>query len=91
MLPECATFDDGSNGVSGDIGYVRSYAIGALESILECQEWLDEFHQYHRCEGRVIKEKDDLICASRYALMMKIFSISKPGYSSWKYTPRKVI
>lgn len=35
-----------------------------------CPLWMDEFHLYHRDEGKLVKEHDDLICASRYALMM---------------------
>jgi len=29
---------------------------------------------YHRDEGKLVKEDDDLICASRYALMMLRFA-----------------
>jgi hypothetical protein len=32
---------------------------------------VDEFRLYHRKDGKVVKEYDDLLCASRYALMMK--------------------
>ncbi|QTP63585.1 DNA packaging protein [Candidatus Liberibacter africanus] len=92
MLPEWATFDDGSNGVEAGISdMLDRMRSGRWKVFAECQEWLDEFRQYHRRDGRVIKEKDDLICASRYALMMKRFAVSKPKHSSWKYVPRKVI
>lgn len=33
-------------------------------------EWFDEFNIYHRKEGKIVKEKDDLISATRYAIMM---------------------
>ncbi|MFV0256605.1 DNA packaging protein [Candidatus Liberibacter solanacearum] len=92
MLPECATFDDGSNGVEAGVSDILDrMRSGRWKVFSDCQEWLDEFRQYHRREGRIIKEKEDLICASRYGLMMKRFSVSRPICSSWKYTPRKVI
>jgi hypothetical protein len=30
----------------------------------------EEFRLYHRKDGRVVKERDDLMSATRYALMM---------------------
>jgi hypothetical protein len=33
-------------------------------------EWFEEFRLYHRKDGRVFKEGDDLLSATRYALMM---------------------
>ncbi len=33
-------------------------------------EWFEEFRLYHRKDGKIFKEYDDLICASRYAMMM---------------------
>ena len=34
------------------------------------EEWFGEFRQYHRMDGLIVKEYDDLISASRYAMMM---------------------
>ena len=33
-------------------------------------DWFEEFRLYHRKDGRVVKEGDDLMAATRYALMM---------------------
>ena len=33
-------------------------------------EWFEEFRLYHRKDGKVVKEGDDLMAASRYAIMM---------------------
>jgi hypothetical protein len=33
-------------------------------------EWFEEFRLYHRKDGRVHKEGDDLMSATRYAVMM---------------------
>jgi hypothetical protein len=41
------------------------------------REWLDEFLQYHRDEnGKINKTRDDLLDATRYAYMMRRYSIS---------------
>jgi hypothetical protein len=33
-------------------------------------DWFSEFRTYHRKDGRVVKERDDLMSATRYACMM---------------------
>jgi terminase large subunit-like protein len=35
------------------------------------REWFEEFNLYHRKDGLIVKENDDLISATRYAMMMK--------------------
>ncbi|WP_051050888.1 terminase large subunit domain-containing protein [Candidatus Liberibacter americanus] len=92
ILGERATFDDGSSGVEAGLSdMLDRMRSGRWKVFSECQDWLEEFRQYHRCGGRIIKEKDDLICASRYALMMKRFAIQKESSAYWKYIPRQVI
>jgi hypothetical protein len=56
-----------------------------------CTSWLEEFRLYHRKDGKVVKERDDTISASRYALMMKRFADVPKGKDNWKFTARKVI
>jgi len=55
-------------------------------------DWLEEFRLYHRKDGKVVKEHDDLLCASRYALMMKRFAQSpstrKQFYAKIEYPQR---
>ena len=36
--------------------------------------WLEEYRMYHRKDGLLVKEGDDAISASRYALMMRRFA-----------------
>lgn len=72
MLPERATFEDGGNGVeAGLMEMLERMETGRFKVFSTITEWFDEFRLYHRKDGRVIKEYDDLISASRYALMMK--------------------
>jgi len=42
-------------------------------------EWLEEFRMYHRKDGKVVKLKDDLMAATRYAEMMLRHAITKPA------------
>jgi hypothetical protein len=37
-------------------------------------DWWEEFRLYHRKDGRVFKEGDDLMSATRYGLMMLRFA-----------------
>lgn len=75
MLQERATFDDGSNGVeAGLMDMLERMETGRFKVFSTVTEWFDEYRLYHRKDGRVVKEFDDLISASRYALMMKRFA-----------------
>lgn len=75
MLPERATFDDGTNGLeAGLMDMLERMETGRWKVFSTVTEWFDEFRLYHRKDGSVVKEFDDLISASRYALMMKRFA-----------------
>ena len=39
-----------------------------------CSEWFEEFRQYHRKDGRIVKAHDDLLDATRYGVMMLRFA-----------------
>jgi hypothetical protein len=41
-------------------------------------DWLEEFRLYHRKNGRIIDERDDLMSATRYAHMMLRLARTKP-------------
>ena len=38
------------------------------------QDWFEEFRLYHRKDGLIVKDGDDLMAATRYALMMRRFA-----------------
>lgn len=79
MLPERATFDDGSFGVeAGLIEMFERMLTGRWKVFSTCGAWFGEFRLYHRSEGRIVKVNDDLISASRYAYMMRRHAIVKP-------------
>lgn len=92
MLPERATFDDGTNGVeAGVMDMLDRMMTGRWKVFSTCPEWFEEFLLYHRKDGQIVKEMDDLISASRYALMMKRFAKVKPSNTAWAFTDRKVV
>ncbi len=75
MLHERATFDDGTNGVEAGLSdmYQRMQT-GRWKVFRTCMSWMEEFRLYHRVDGKIVKERDDLLSASRYGLMMKRFA-----------------
>ncbi len=92
MLPERATFLDGSNSVeAGLMDMLDRMQTGRFKAFRTCGAWLEERRLYHRKDGKVVKERDDTISASRYALMMLRKAIVKPAASSWDFTPQKVV
>jgi phage terminase large subunit-like protein len=75
MLPERATFQDGSNGVeAGLFEMLDRMQTGRWKVARHLTDWFDEFRLYHREDGKVVKEMDDLMSASRYAMMMLRFA-----------------
>ncbi|ASP50945.1 terminase large subunit domain-containing protein [Sinorhizobium meliloti] len=92
LLPERATFEDGSNSVEAGLMEMLDRMItGRFKVFSTCPEWFEEFRLYHRKDGKVVKERDDVISASRYALMMKRFAKVKADSAAWKFSERKVI
>jgi phage terminase large subunit-like protein len=79
MLHEKATFDDGTNGVEAGIAdMLTRMQTGRFKVFSNCTGWLEEFRLYHRKDGKIVKERDDVISASRYALMMKRHARTEP-------------
>jgi hypothetical protein len=85
MLPQHTSFEDGSNGVeAGVLDMLERMKTGRWKVASTCGAWLGEFRLYHRDGGRLVKLRDDLISASRYALMMKRFASVKPRESAYR-------
>jgi phage terminase large subunit-like protein len=71
MLFRHAQFEDKSVSVEAGIAdmLIRMQS-GRFKVFKHLNDWLDEFRLYHRKDGRVHKEGDDLLSATRYAVMM---------------------
>jgi phage terminase large subunit-like protein len=71
MLSTHAQFDDGSVSVEAGLAdmLIRMES-GRFKVLKHLTDWFDEYRLYHRKDGRVHKEGDDLMSATRYAVMM---------------------
>jgi hypothetical protein len=65
---------------------------GRFKVLKHLNEWFEEFRLYHRKDGRVHKEGDDLMSATRYAVMMLRYAETplplrprsfSPPHTSW--------
>jgi hypothetical protein len=43
---------------------------------------------YRREDGLIVKERDDLISSTRYAIMMRRYARQSPSIERWKPKPR---
>jgi phage terminase large subunit-like protein len=75
MLWEHAHFADGGYGLEASVAEVIDrLESGRLKVFSHLTDLLEEMRGYHRKEGRLVKERDDVIAAMRYALMMERFA-----------------
>lgn len=75
MLPEHAQFIDGTYGVEAGVSdMLDRMQTGRLKVAEHLNEWWEEFRLYHRDEGKIVKEGDDLISATRYGIMSLRFA-----------------
>ena len=71
MLDKHATWEDGGNGVEAGIQMMLDMMqTGRFKVAEHLEDWFAEFRLYHRKDGKIVKEFDDAICSTRYALMM---------------------
>ncbi len=72
MTQERATFPDGTNGVEAGISEMMDrMQTGRLKVFAHLNDWWEEFRLYHRKDGLIVKKGDDLMSATRYAMMMR--------------------
>lgn len=78
MLNNKATFEDGTNGVeAGVMELLDRMQTGRFKVFHHLRDWFEEFNLYHRKDGLIVKEGDDLLSATRYAVMMKRYAKTK--------------
>lgn len=77
LLPNHATWPDGSNGVEAGLYEIRDLmAQGRFKVFAGLRDFFDEFLQYHRDDkGHIVKARDDVLDAVRYAYMMRRFAV----------------
>ena len=64
--------------------FIAHMRTGKLKVFKEHLDWWEEFRLYHRKDGKVVKEGDDLLCATRYALMHLRFAKTKSFSDRWR-------
>lgn len=88
MLPSHATFAKG--GYSTEAGIIElqtRMSSGRFKVAANLVEWQDEYQSYHRKDGLIVKENDDLLSATRIGVMA--IRHAKPGsLGSKKIDPR---
>ena len=75
MLDVHATWPDG--GVSTEAGIMEiqdRMTSGRFKVAAHLTQWFEEFRMYHRKDGQIVKERDDLMSATRIGVMMKRFA-----------------
>lgn len=80
MLADNAKFEDGSTGVEAGLHrMLQKMQTGKFKVFANLEDWFNEYETYHRKDGKVVKEHDDLLDATRYAYMSLRFATVKPN------------
>jgi len=75
MLFDHAQYPDGSVSVeAGLLDMLTRMEGGRFKVFRHLNDWFEEFRLYHRKDGRVVKERDDLMSATRYGVMSLRFA-----------------
>jgi phage terminase large subunit-like protein len=66
--------EGGGNSVEAGVSdMLERMRTGRLKVFRTCPDWFGEFRMYHRADGLIVKERDDLLSATRYGIMMRRF------------------
>ena len=85
MLHEHAQFDDKSVSVeAGLMDMLTRMQTGRFKVFKHLNDWWEEFRLYHRKDGKVVKEDDDLMAATRYAIMSLRYASTKAAYDGFR-------
>ena len=80
-----AQFIDGSVSVeAGLMDMLTRMQTGRFKVFKHLNDWWEEFRLYHRKDGKVFKEGDDLLAATRYACMMLRYASTKAAYDNFR-------
>lgn len=88
--------DDRGNKVEpGVLDMLQRMQTGRFKVFSSLTEWIEEFRLYHRKEGKIVPIFDDLMAATRYALMMlrhaKTKSAGGAKGSKLRYKPTGIV
>jgi len=71
---------EGDIGVEAGIQHIGDrFSQGTFKVFDHLEEWFVEFRSYHRgTDGKIVKLRDDLMAATRYAVMSTRFAYTEP-------------
>jgi len=88
--------DEGQGGQGVEVGVMEMLnrmETGRFKVFSTCKSWFEEKRMYHRKDGQIVKLRDDLMSATRYAVQSLRFAIIQPrirqkpkhvaGLSNW--------
>jgi phage terminase large subunit-like protein len=79
MLPGHATFPEGGYSLEAGIQEMdQRFLTNRLKVSKHCAEWFEEYRFYHRENGEIVKVRDDILSATRIAMMMRRFAKAVP-------------
>jgi hypothetical protein len=85
MLHEHAQFEDKTVSVeAGLMAMLTRMETGRFKVFKHLTDWFEEFRLYHRKDGLVVKEGDDLMAATRYAIMMLRHASTAKSYKDFR-------
>lgn len=89
MLPTHATFPDGGYSTEAGIKEMEGrFITGKLKVSSHLVQWFEEYRTYHRKDGLIVKQNDDLMSATRIAVMARRFAKQVP-LGNWVRGKRK--
>jgi hypothetical protein len=89
MLSDHATHEAGGMGVEAGITeMLQRMQTGRFKVFRGQSQWMEEFRYYRREDGLIVKERDDLISSTRYAIMMRRSARQTPSVERFKPKPR---
>jgi phage terminase large subunit-like protein len=79
MISEHAQFADkrGNSVEAGLMEILQRMQTGRWKVDRTLSAWWEEFRMYHRKDGHIVKERDDLLDATRYAYMMLRYAMAE--------------
>lgn len=81
MLMEMATHPEGGNSLEASVMDIyERMKTDRFKVFSNLEQWFQEFRLFHRKDGKIVALKDDVISATRYAVMMKRFATIDPSF-----------